>query len=209
MNVWTSSKYVVIIWFALTLYPIIKTTFATLLFTRFASDRTPILFLIVLYILQPSTYEPNRNGTHLVRRCNHRRVDARFCPFRVRRGRFVAKSFHRRRRRSSALTCGAGGRRSFGRLGILQPPDLRGRSVALVVACRNAENDRRFGCLVNVRRQQRLIRHRTLIVRSAVDPHECKLRRLVGLILGILRLDRQVNGVLQNVAGGRWWRFPR
>lgn len=100
---------------------------------------------------------------------------------------------------------------ALGRLGILQPPDLRGRSVSLVVARRDAEDDGRLRGVVDVGRLQRLVRHGALVVRSAVHAHKRQLgrRRRTALVLGVLRLDRQVNGVLQDVAGGRRGRFPR
>lgn len=76
----------------------------------------------------------------------------------------------------------------------LQPPDLRGRPVALLVAGCDPEDDGGFGGVVDVSVSQTGRLDQAGWTGAAVDPHEGQLSRAGAGRLA--RLDGQVNGVL-------------
>ena len=67
----------------------------------------------------------------------------------------------------------------------LYPPDLRRRSVALVVPGRDPEDDGRLGAGVDVRGLQAGVGHDALRVGAAEHPHERQLRGGGGHRLGV------------------------
>lgn len=93
------------------------------------------------------------------------------------------------------------------RLLTLKPPDLCGRSIALVVACGNAENDGRFGCVIDMGCGQRCIWYGALIVWSTVDTYECQLSRR-WLLFVVRRFHGQIHGIFENLSLYWRWRFP-
>lgn len=65
----------------------------------------------------------------------------------------------------------------------LQPSHLRGWSIALFIASRDAENNGRFGGVVDVSALQTGATDDTLRRRAAVDTHESELRRLTWFLV--------------------------
>lgn len=111
----------------------------------------------------------------------------------------------------------ASGRRRLGGRGgrVLQPPDLGGRAVALVVFGRDTEDDGRLGGGVDMRGRQRRVIHDGLVLGAAVDAHEGQLAGHAGDGLGVaLRLygrvaHRQAHRVLDDLARVGRRRLPR
>lgn len=79
----------------------------------------------------------------------------------------------------------------------MEPPDLSGGPVALLVASGNAEDDRRLGGVVDVGVGETGGRDQAGRRGSAVDPHEGQLGGTrTGSGRGLAGLDGQVHGVL-------------
>ena len=114
-----------------------------------------------------------------------------------------------------------GGGRSLARSGfgcgrgicrVLQPPDLSGRTVTLLIACSDSENDGRFGRDVDVSGRQVCITDGTRGLSSTIDAHECQL---IGIRCHCLlaatscrRFDRQINRILCDFTRSKLWCFP-
>ena len=99
-------------------------------------------------------------------------------------------------------------------VGVLQPADLRGRPVPLVVPRRDPEDDGGLGGGVDVRGGQGGVGDHALGRGAAEHPHEGELGGGGGDGLGVAlgggggRLDGEVDRVLHDVAGGGGGRLP-
>lgn len=91
----------------------------------------------------------------------------------------------------------------------LQPSDLCGRAVALLVAGGDAEDDGRFGGVVDVGVGEAGRLHQARGVGPAVDAHEGQLRRRGGLGFGrLVALDGQVDRVFDDLPRSDGGRLP-
>lgn len=91
----------------------------------------------------------------------------------------------------------------------MEPPDLGGGSVALLVAGGDAEDDGRLGGVINVGVGQAGGRHQAGRGGSTVDPHEGQLGRTrTGRSGGLAGLDGQVHRVLGDLPRRDNGRFP-
>lgn len=90
----------------------------------------------------------------------------------------------------------------------LQPSDLRGRPVALLVAGGDAEDDGGLGGVVDVRVGQGGGLNQAARVGTTVHPHEGQLGRARTGRLGLTGLDGQVHRVLCDASRGDGGRLP-
>lgn len=91
----------------------------------------------------------------------------------------------------------------------LEPPDLRGGPVTLLVASGNAKDDCRLGGVIDVGVGQTGGWHQAGRGGSTVHPHESQLGRTrTGSSCGLAGLDGQVDGVLRDLPRGDHRRLP-